>query len=61
MQREPRLRPINVRYTRSARDSAEALRQLPMLTERSAQLRLGNVAWAVPSRDTKPPSGNQGD
>ena len=36
--------PINVRYPRDARDSVEALRQLPVLTERGAQLRLSDVA-----------------
>ena len=36
--------PINVRYPRGARDSVEALRALPVLTERGAQLRLGDVA-----------------
>src|SRR5207253_8007096 len=36
--------PINVRYPRDARDSIEALRRLPLLTERGAQLRLIDVA-----------------
>ena len=36
--------PINVRYPRDARDSVEALRRLPVLTERGAQLRLSDVA-----------------
>jgi copper/silver efflux system protein len=36
--------PINVRYPREARDSVESLRRLPMLSERGAQLRLGDVA-----------------
>jgi copper/silver efflux system protein len=36
--------PINVRYPRDARDSVESLRRLPMLSERGAQLRLGDVA-----------------
>jgi Cu(I)/Ag(I) efflux system membrane protein CusA/SilA len=36
--------PINVRYPRDARDSIEALRRLPVLTERGAQLRLSDVA-----------------
>ena len=36
--------PINVRYPRELRDSVEALRQLPVLTERGAQLSLGDVA-----------------
>lgn len=36
--------PINVRYPREIRDSIENLRQLPVLTERGAQIRLGDVA-----------------
>jgi Cu(I)/Ag(I) efflux system membrane protein CusA/SilA len=36
--------PINVRYPREVRDSIEKLRQLPVLTERGAQIRLGDVA-----------------
>jgi Cu(I)/Ag(I) efflux system membrane protein CusA/SilA len=36
--------PINVRYPRETRDSVEKLRDLPMLTERGAQIRLGDVA-----------------
>jgi copper/silver efflux system protein len=36
--------PINVRYPRDARGSVEALRQLPVLTERGAQLRLRDFA-----------------
>lgn len=36
--------PINVRYPREVRDSVEKLRELPMLTERGAQIRLGDVA-----------------
>ncbi len=36
--------PINVRYPREVRDSLEKLRQLPVLTERGAQIRLGDVA-----------------
>ncbi|MFD2365672.1 efflux RND transporter permease subunit [Pseudoduganella sp. GCM10020061] len=36
--------PINVRYPRELRDSVEKLRQLPVLTARGAQLRLGDVA-----------------
>jgi Cu(I)/Ag(I) efflux system membrane protein CusA/SilA len=36
--------PINVRYPREVRDSVERLRQLPVLTERGAQIRLGDVA-----------------
>jgi Cu(I)/Ag(I) efflux system membrane protein CusA/SilA len=35
--------PINVRYPRELRDSVEELRQLPILTERGAQIRLGDV------------------
>lgn len=36
--------PINVRYPREVRDSVENLRQLPVLTPRGAQIRLGDVA-----------------
>ena len=36
--------PINVRYPRELRDSLQRLRELPLLTERGAQLRLGDVA-----------------
>jgi Cu(I)/Ag(I) efflux system membrane protein CusA/SilA len=36
--------PINVRYPREIRDSLEKLRQLPVLTERGAQIVLGDVA-----------------
>jgi Cu(I)/Ag(I) efflux system membrane protein CusA/SilA len=36
--------PINVRYPREVRDSIEKLRQLPVLTERGAQIQLGDVA-----------------
>ncbi len=36
--------PINVRYPREMRDSVEKIRSLPMLTERGAQIRLGDVA-----------------
>jgi Cu(I)/Ag(I) efflux system membrane protein CusA/SilA len=36
--------PINVRYPREVRDSVGKLRELPMLTERGAQIRLGDVA-----------------
>ncbi|MRV71747.1 CusA/CzcA family heavy metal efflux RND transporter [Duganella sp. FT92W] len=36
--------PINVRYPREWRDSLEKLRNLPLLTERGAQIRLGDVA-----------------
>jgi Cu(I)/Ag(I) efflux system membrane protein CusA/SilA len=36
--------PINVRYPRDTRNSVDALRRLPMLTERGAQIRLSDVA-----------------
>jgi Cu(I)/Ag(I) efflux system membrane protein CusA/SilA len=36
--------PINVRYPREVRDSLDQLRALPVLTERGAQIRLGDVA-----------------
>lgn len=36
--------PINVRYPREMRDSVEKIRTLPVLTERGAQIRLGDVA-----------------
>ena len=36
--------PINLRYPREVRDSVEALRQLSVLTDRGAQIRLGDVA-----------------
>ncbi len=36
--------PISVRYPREIRDSLEKLRQLSLLTERGAQIRLGDVA-----------------
>ena len=36
--------PINVRYPREVRDSVQKLRQLSILTERGAQIRLGDVA-----------------
>ena len=36
--------PINVRYPREIRDSLENLRNLPILTERGAQISLGDVA-----------------
>ena len=36
--------PINVRYPREVRDSLDKLRELPVLTERGAQIRLGDVA-----------------
>lgn len=36
--------PINVRYPREVRDSIDALRNLPVLTDRGAQIRLADVA-----------------
>ncbi|MBC7503014.1 MAG: efflux RND transporter permease subunit, partial [Herminiimonas sp.] len=36
--------PINMRYPREVRDSVEKLRQLSVLTERGAQITLGDVA-----------------
>ncbi|MES2299418.1 MAG: efflux RND transporter permease subunit [Pseudomonadota bacterium] len=36
--------PINLRYPREVRDSVEKLRDLPVLTERGAQIRLGDVS-----------------
>ncbi|HEX4779608.1 MAG TPA: efflux RND transporter permease subunit [Usitatibacter sp.] len=36
--------PINVRYPREIRDSIDKLRELPVLTERGAQIRLRDVA-----------------
>ncbi|MGH8208926.1 MAG: efflux RND transporter permease subunit, partial [Steroidobacteraceae bacterium] len=36
--------PINLRYPRELRDSVEKLRDLPVLTESGAQIRLGDVA-----------------
>jgi Cu(I)/Ag(I) efflux system membrane protein CusA/SilA len=36
--------PINVRYPREIRDSVEKIRNLPVLTDRGAQIRLGDVA-----------------
>ncbi|WP_087725930.1 efflux RND transporter permease subunit [Pandoraea sp. PE-S2T-3] len=36
--------PINVRYPREVRDSLESLRQLPVVTDRGAQIRLADVA-----------------
>jgi len=36
--------PINLRYPREIRDSVESIRQLPVLTERGAQIRLGDLA-----------------
>ena len=36
--------PINVRYPREVRDSVENIRRLPIVTDRGAQIRLGDVA-----------------
>jgi Cu(I)/Ag(I) efflux system membrane protein CusA/SilA len=36
--------PINLRYPRELRDSVQKLAELPILTERGAQIRLGDVA-----------------
>jgi len=36
--------PISVRYPREVRDSVQSVRDLPILTERGAQIRLGDVA-----------------
>jgi Cu(I)/Ag(I) efflux system membrane protein CusA/SilA len=36
--------PISVRYPRELRDSVEKIRTLPVVTERGAQIRLGDVA-----------------
>ena len=36
--------PINLRYPRELRDSPEKLRRLPIVTERGAQIQLGDVA-----------------
>ncbi|MDB5855307.1 MAG: cusA1 [Herminiimonas sp.] len=36
--------PINVRYPRDYRDSVQNLREFPILTERGAQIRLGDIA-----------------
>ncbi len=36
--------PINVRYPREYRDSVQSLREFPLVTERGAQIRLGDVA-----------------
>ena len=36
--------PINVRYPRETRDSVDKIRNLPVLTDRGAQIRLGDVA-----------------
>ena len=45
--------PINLRYPRELRDSVAKIRDLPMLTERGAQLRLGDVA-AIAIEDGPP-------
>ncbi len=39
--------PINVRYPREVRDSVDRLRNLPVQTERGAQIRLGDVSAIV--------------
>jgi Cu(I)/Ag(I) efflux system membrane protein CusA/SilA len=39
--------PISVRYPREVRDSLQGLRDLPVLTDRGAQIRLGDVADIV--------------
>ncbi|MEM5366291.1 efflux RND transporter permease subunit [Paraburkholderia azotifigens] len=36
--------PINIRYPREVRDSLEKLRHLPVVTDRGAQIQLGDVA-----------------
>ncbi len=36
--------PINIRYPREVRDSLDKLRQLPIVTDRGAQITLGDVA-----------------
>ena len=36
--------PINVRYPRESRDSEQDIRDLPVITDRGAQIRLGDVA-----------------
>jgi Cu(I)/Ag(I) efflux system membrane protein CusA/SilA len=45
--------PINLRYPREVRDSLEKLRQLSVLTDRGAQIRLGDVA-AIQINDGPP-------
>ncbi|PWF48403.1 efflux RND transporter permease subunit [Massilia glaciei] len=45
--------PINVRYPREVRDSVQKLRDLPVLTERGAQIRLGDVS-AISINDGPP-------
>ncbi|MGF6776658.1 efflux RND transporter permease subunit [Paraburkholderia sp. GAS334] len=39
--------PINIRYPREIRDSLDKLRQLPVVTDRGAQIQLGDVAHIV--------------
>ena len=39
--------PINVRYPRETRDSLEKIRNLPVVTERGAQIRLADLATVV--------------
>lgn len=39
--------PINVRYPQDYRDSVQALRELPVVTARGAQIRLGDVTTIV--------------
>ncbi|CAM2144006.1 copper/silver export system RND permease [Pararobbsia alpina] len=36
--------PINIRYPREVRDSVDKLRELPVVTDRGAQIQLGDVA-----------------
>ena len=48
--------PISVRYPRELRDSVEALRMLPIVTERGAQLPLSAVATV---RDRRRPADAQ--
>ncbi|MDB5764288.1 MAG: cusA2 [Herminiimonas sp.] len=36
--------PINVRYPRDYRDSVQSLREFPMVTDKGAQIRLGDIA-----------------
>ncbi len=49
--------PINLRYPREIRDSVEKIRGLPVLTERGAQIRLGDVA-AIGISDRSPGRAN---
>ncbi len=39
--------PINVRYPQDYRDSVQSLREMPIVTERGAQIRLGDVATVI--------------